>query len=136
MSGTADAEDKWAVFYGPDRGMRLDSAQATTGAPDLRVSTPGLSTASTAAEELRQSTSQAMAKLTAAHGGVAKAAEGFTFATTLADVHSSWTERLGKIRDECHDLAGNFKATADAHNQNDARTKAWFDSQQSPQSGR
>ncbi|MCQ4042501.1 hypothetical protein ACFOSC_16125 [Streptantibioticus rubrisoli] len=91
---------------------------------DLKVSPDGLKKASTASDELAQSTGQAHDKLTQAHDGLAKATDGFTFATTLGEVLKSWQSRLDMIHRDCQDLSGLFKLAVDAHHDNDDTIRA------------
>ncbi|AEW96303.1 hypothetical protein SCATT_39320 [Streptantibioticus cattleyicolor NRRL 8057 = DSM 46488] len=86
----------------------------------------GLRAASRVAEELGQGTAHARERLAEAHRGVAAAAEGFAFVAALGEAHRSWHDRLGRIRDDCHDIAGRISATADAHTHNDAATASSF----------
>ena len=145
-SGSSDIINR-LMPKGDDQTLTLDSADdaspsSTTAQPDavtpmasvaddvtlahydLKVSPDGLQKASTASDELAQSTSQAHDKLTHAHDGLAKAADGFSFATTLGEVLKSWESRLDMIRRDCQDLSGLFKLTIDAHRDNDDTIRA------------
>ncbi|MFG2148296.1 hypothetical protein ACGFRG_29515 [Streptomyces sp. NPDC048696] len=102
---------------GTDSGgrMRLASAGGTggpgggSGAPDIQFSKSPWSSAGGVAGELRTGTAGALADLESASEGVTKGTEGFGATAALEEIHASWKDRLGTVRDECGRLGGVLK---------------------------
>ncbi|UNO41062.1 hypothetical protein [Streptomyces sp. MST-110588] len=128
--------DAEAQSSGQDARMTLASAQAkggggSSGSLDLKVSQEPWTSASGVANALQASTSVAATRLSAAHEGVTWGLEGFMTPAVLNEVRTSWIDRLGDVKAECHRLEGKLKAAAKEFGEVEARVAHSFPQQQS-----
>ncbi|AJT66208.3 hypothetical protein T261_4565 [Streptomyces lydicus] len=108
--------------------MQLASAEANKsgGSPDLKVSQAPWTTASGVANALQATTGSAASGLSAAHEGITWGLEGFLTPAALAEVRTSWEQRLGSIKAECHRLEGALKAAGKEFGEVDAKVAQSF----------
>ncbi|OEV05649.1 hypothetical protein AN216_02395 [Streptomyces oceani] len=93
----------------------------------LRQSSGPWTSAAGVAEALGTSMKLGKDELGTSHQGIAQEGAGLASITALDVVRNSWEQRLEDARKECATLDGKLRKVADAHGENEQRTKESFE---------